>query len=371
MKQFRTTSLAARTFLATLTLGAVVCSASLAHATDYIWNRVGNQSWRNSINWLPNTGYPKVPGDTATFNLNTSEIPGSTNLNETVTISALTVNGAPDTTNFGLVIGPGSSPDFALVFGAVSGNATYVENPHPTPGTGTVRFNAQARFDSNVVAQVASELFFNNTVSGPGSLTINGPGRVVLVGDNSYGEQGGTTVNAGSTLVAANTSGSATGQGPVVVHGTLTGNGSIAGPVTFGGGTLAPAAYLDAPSTLTLGPTVFADSSASAVFRLGLASDFVQVNGDLTLDGSLLVQDAGGLGPGFYPLFGYTGNLVDNGFTVLDGPAGFNYLLDFSQAGLVGLSVAAVPEPATCVLGSFGLVAMVLAARKARRRTSK
>ena len=43
------------------------------------------------------------------------------------------------------------------------------------------------------------------------------------------------------------------------------------------------------------------------------ASDRLQVNGDLTLDGTLNVNDIGDFGIGVYRLIDFTGTLTDNG----------------------------------------------------------
>ncbi len=55
--------------------------------TSYTWNRTGNSSWKNNINWLPNVNnqsYPHNIGDSATFNLNTATVaaPGAVALRD-------------------------------------------------------------------------------------------------------------------------------------------------------------------------------------------------------------------------------------------------------------------------------------------------
>ncbi|MDQ3413949.1 MAG: autotransporter-associated beta strand repeat-containing protein [Verrucomicrobiota bacterium] len=94
-----------------------------------------------------------------------------------------------------------------------------------------------------------------NGGSGTGALSKIGTGTLTLTGASVY--TAGTTVSAG-TLVVANTTGSATGTGAVsVTAGTLGGSGIIAGAVTIGTGSgggafLAPAHGGKKQLTLTI-----------------------------------------------------------------------------------------------------------------------
>jgi autotransporter-associated beta strand protein len=289
-------------------------------------------------------------------------------------------------------LGSSTVTNWSLAPGAVLG----LSGPGKAAGTanpdGALRFQnnaATASFDNPVSLNGDSAIFVNanlapvapapvtyahftlaNTVSGNGGLIKTGPGILDLTQANSYG--GATTVNAG-TLLANNTSGSATSGGPVTVNvgATLGGSGFISGDVTFVGGALAPG---NSPGLLTLGNTSF-DGASSINYQLdvpnvinGLVNDLTQVNGNLVLDGTLNITALGGFGVGTYRLFNYTGSLTDNGLALGIVPAGFLGLIDTSLPNEVDLVISQVPEPATWVLASVGMVGVAFAARRGRAR---
>ena len=105
--------------------------------------------------------------------------------------------------------------------------------------------------------------------SGTGALSKIGNGTLTLNGASVY--TAGTTVSAG-TLVVANTSGSATGTGAVsVTSGTLGGSGIIAGAVTVGTGSgngafLAPAHGGNKQLTLTIQGSLTFNSNATYTY---------------------------------------------------------------------------------------------------------
>lgn len=150
---------------------------------------------------------------------------------------------------------------------------------------------------------------FDGVLAGNGFLGKFGTGTLTLAGNNTLA--GGTTVNAGTLRVNGSLD-----SGIVQVNngGTLAGSGSLGGAVTIAdGGHLAGASG----STLSVNSLVF---NANASFDAGLGaprsgggSALVNVGGDLTLDGTLNVSDAGGFGSGVYRLFDYAGGLTDNG----------------------------------------------------------
>lgn len=167
-------------------------------------------------------------------------------------------------------------------------------------------------------------------------------GTTILTKANTY--SGGTLVNGG-TLVVNNTAGSATGTGEVVVAaGRLTGTGFIDDTVRFtGAATLAPGS---GPGTLTMGGLIM-QSDTVLDFDLGTpgvignnVNDFLEVTGDLTLDGLLNITDAGGFDLGIYRLMNYGGALTNNGLVVNSLPAGINpgsLFVDVTTPGQVNL----------------------------------
>jgi len=166
------------------------------------------------------------------------------------------------------------------------------------------------------------------------ALQKNGAGTWTLSGSNTY--SGATVLSNGTLLVTGRLGGS--GAVTVGSAGKLGGTGVITGLVTVAG-TLAPGA---SPGTLTISNNLLLAASASLAFELGTKSDRVAVSGNLRLDGTLNVSDAGGFGEGIYVLFTYGGTLTDNGLAIGTVPnAGWTYLVDTRTAGQVRLIAAA------------------------------
>lgn len=168
------------------------------------------------------------------------------------------------------------------------------------------------------------------TVGGAGSTTFSGTiqngnqvlgfaksgsGTLTLTGNNSY--TGGTSVTGGALIL----DGRISSGGLIGVSGsgtTLGGSGETGRTAVMGSGTILQPGGTGI-GTLTLGGLTMNANSRLAV-QLGTpgtagASDRVQVNGDLTLNGTSFVDvtDAGGFGPGVYRLIDYTGLLGGTG----------------------------------------------------------
>lgn len=162
---------------------------------------------------------------------------------------------------------------------------------------------------------------FTGVASGNGGLTKTGTGTFTLGGANAY--LGTTQIDAGTLQL----NGSVAGAVNVASGATLSGTGSAAGVVTLADGAHLAAGGAGA-GTFTAGGLVL---SGGSVLDMGLGapnvagtSDRIQVNGDLTLDGTLNVTDLGGFGVGVYRLIDYTGALTDNGLVIGTLPAGAN-----------------------------------------------
>lgn len=169
----------------------------------------------------------------------------------------------------------------------VGGTVTFQQYaPGVTPSTfGGMYINLDA--SGSIVAVTGSNVVINTNVTGSGGLTIDKPptdngagGTVTLQVNNNNGNEytGGTTVNAG-TLVIANpysSISSATGTGPITVNsgGTLAGHGLALGNTTINtGGVLSPGTG-SSPGILTVGSN--------------------QVGGGLTIHGTLDINISGG-----------------------------------------------------------------------------
>ncbi|MGO4700633.1 autotransporter-associated beta strand repeat-containing protein [Dyella sp. 2RAB6] len=180
-------------------------------------------------------------------------------------------------------------------------------------------------------------------ISGSGSLEQQGSGTTVLSGNNSYG--GTTAVRAGGLFINGDQSG-ATGATSVDAGGTLGGKGSIGGDVTLAdGATLSPGDLGSAPGTLTVKGKLGMSDASNLNVNLGQANvvggplnDLVQVNGDLSLDGTLnvAVSSGGNFDPGIYRIIGYNGTLTDNGMNIGAVPSP-DYFLQTSIAHQVNL----------------------------------
>lgn len=160
---------------------------------------------------------------------------------------------------------------------------------------------------------------FGGLISGSGSVNQLGSGATVLTGSNTY--TGATTVSAGSLIVNGNQS-AATGLISVAGGGTLGGTGIIGGSVTIAnGGILLPGNLGNSPGTLTIQKDLLLSGGSILNYNFGKAgtpggplNDLTQVNGNLTLDGTInvSVSSGGSFDPGVYRVISYAGTLTNN-----------------------------------------------------------
>ena len=212
------------------------------------------------------------------------------------------------------------------------------------------------RFDSGVSA----ELNFNHTSTRyviASKFAQNGrinliAGNTVLTGD-SAGFAGNTQVTGGS-LIVNNRFGTNLSVVGVGAGATLGGTGTVGGTVTVTGGTIA--AGDNGVGTLTINGSLILDAASRLAFQLGapntpgVGSDLINVTGNLTLDGTVDITNAGGFGAGLYRLINYTGTLTNNGLLVGAVPGGFSasdLTVQTSVARQVNLIVAAPPPAFT------------------------
>jgi autotransporter-associated beta strand protein len=163
---------------------------------------------------------------------------------------------------------------------------------------GTLSLQAGSAVDGNALIFAGGSLVetASDAISGSTSLTVSS-GTVTFTEPNSF--TGVTTVNAGATLLAENSSGSATGTGSVTIMGnaTLGGNGSISGTVSVASsGTVrpgVPASGSQSPGALTFGGSLTLGSGALYIPDLegttaGTGYSQIVVNGSATVSGAKL-----------------------------------------------------------------------------------
>ena len=236
-----------------------------------------------------------------------------------------------------------------------------------TAGTGAV--------DNGPAAGTAVKLGLDNTAATPGAVTytldaasngaaFNNFGGLVLRQTGSasvtaraahqrrvtrrqsrsttYNQLGGTlNLNGHSFTVggAANISG-----------GEIMGASSTfaANSINVTAGTLAPESGASTPGTLTLTGNTLLGHNAILNYELGTPgtigggiNSLTEVQGNLTLSGTLDVAGLAGFGVGTYRLMDYTGSLVNNTLAIGTLPAGFTATIDVSTAHEVNLVVSA------------------------------
>jgi autotransporter-associated beta strand protein len=177
----------------------------------------------------------------------------------------------------------------------------------------TSAFGDEVANNGTLTFAQASDATFGNTLTGNGTLIKQGIGTLALAG-NSSAFAGTTTVQAGSLAL----NGALGGQIEVSSGARLTGTGQGTGTVSIlAGGTLAGRSG----QVLTIGRlNLVQGSTIEAALGTPSGTGLFKVNGNVVLDGSLNVVDAGRYGVGVYRLIDYTGTLTDNGLDVASQP---------------------------------------------------
>lgn len=216
-------------------------------------------------------------------------------------------------------------------------------------------------FDTN-----GNDVGIANDMSGDGGFTKKGAGTLTFSGTNTY--SGLTTVEAGTLI----NNGSMTGSITVGMAGTLGGSGMVAGATTingilaiggspaeigFGGDlSLAGTAIFRLGGSATPG-TDYDFANVADTLGLGGALNIVSHNGyDLTLAAAYNLFDAGTVEGDFASVsVGGIGLTYDSGLDIWSGSAG-DVSYQFSESDGV---LTVVPEPASVLLGSLGLIGLL------------
>jgi autotransporter-associated beta strand protein len=125
--------------------------------------------------------------------------------------------------------------------------------------------------------------------------------------------------------------------------GMLTGSGSLGGILNVSQrGILSPgnSNVVGTLGTMTVGGLTLADTSKLWIdLATPGSSDVIAVNGDLVLDGEVLLNPMTGFAPGTYNIATYTGTLTDQGLRILSAPGGYSYSV-VAGGGIVQLTVS-------------------------------
>ncbi|MXO01327.1 autotransporter domain-containing protein, partial [Shinella zoogloeoides] len=267
----------------------------------------------------------------------------------------VTLNGAGGATT--IRVGDGTaagSSDYAVISSELTGASRLVKDDlgllvltgantytgGTTVNAGTLQIGANGTSGSiqgDIINN--SRLFFarsdawtlGGAISGSG-LISQSSGLTVLTG-NSGAFAGSTQVHGGTLQVDGTLGGTTLIQN----GGSLAGSGTLSGAVTVAnGGTLLGAQG----QTLSMGSLALSGASnVNVVLGAPGGAGLFNVAGNLTLDGTLNVSDAGGFGVGVYRLFDYGGALTNNGLDVGLMPTGTTGLVQTSVANKVNLVV--------------------------------
>lgn len=204
---------------------------------------------------------------------------------------------------------------------------------------------------------------FFGVLSGTGGLTKTNTGTLNLTEANTY--TGVTTVSAGTLL----NNGSLASVVNVASGATLGGDGTFDALAAIASGAQVAPGNASPLGTITFNGGLTLDDGAILDLRLGTTSDLIVVSGGTltgsTGDGGIIVNltDSGDFAAGTYTLIDATGATLSSisattfelGTTI----AGYTYA--FAQSGnqFQLIAAAAIPEPATALLGllSLGFVA--------------
>ncbi|MFW5801330.1 MAG: LamG-like jellyroll fold domain-containing protein, partial [Spirochaeta sp.] len=206
---------------------------------------------------------------------------------------------------------------------------------------GTV-LDSWSQFDGNL----------DNSDTSPFSLGLARPG------DDNWGDFAGlideafvyTRALTPDDVAALYDAGLAGTYNSVLSLDTVTGTGTLTGDIEITD-SLAPG---NSAGTLTVDGNLELTETTVLDFEIGSSEwDFVDINGDLVLDGTLNISDLGDLGAGTYDLLAWSGTLTDNGLVLGAVPEGWSsdmFTLSVLETGSGIVQLQVIPEPASILL---------------------
>ncbi len=228
--------------------------------------------------------------------------------------------------------------------------------------TGSLGSSPSITDNGSLIFNRSDDVTFAGPISGTGSLTKQGNGKLTLGGANTY--QGSTTIGAGTLALGASASLTATPSitlianasfdvsalGGITLNGALSqsisGSGSLIGSVAVPVGTSLNPGGSGANGTLVCANNLSVSEGTLYFDVQNVTNDLITVGGNLSLtDGTVQLNITGGaLANGVYKLIGYTG--------LLSGSAGNLVVAGFSQPGQVVYLSDSTPKQINLVVSA-------------------
>ncbi|MGV3531326.1 MAG: beta strand repeat-containing protein, partial [Chthoniobacteraceae bacterium] len=184
--------------------GSFVTLTITSTVTLSAWNVAGGGSWNTAGNW--SSGVPNGQSNVATLGAAATS-PATVTLDGNKTIGTLQLDNANAYT-----VAAGSGGSLIVDSGANSAQISVLQGTHTISAPVTLTSDTIVDTTAN-----AAGVTISGVVSGGGALTKDGPGTLVLSGQNTFTD--GATIVAGTVELAAN---SALGTGAVTISGSST-----------------------------------------------------------------------------------------------------------------------------------------------------